>query len=293
LPRDTFVTLVTLVTFVNMLGRAEHPESNPVQSSFVTVQGRRLEYRRIAARRPATPTLTFLHEGLGSVSLWRDFPDALAQETGCGAVVYSRYGYGRSDVLEAPHQVDYMQREARDVLPELLDKLGVLDPLLVGHSDGASIALLFASTHPGMKGLVVEAPHVFVEDISVASIAAAKVTFETTDLPARLARHHTDPAKTFYGWNDIWLHPEFRAWNIEACLPEITCPLLAIQGIDDEYGTLRQLAAIESRVAGRVEVVKVSECRHSPHRDQPEATLAAMARFIRGVVPGAIQASAG
>jgi pimeloyl-ACP methyl ester carboxylesterase len=263
-----------------------------VQSSFVTVQGRRLEYRRIAARRPTTPTLVFLHEGLGSVSLWRDFPDRLAQATGCGAVVYSRYGYGRSDVLEAPFQVHYMHREAREVLPELLDKLGVLDPLLVGHSDGASIALLYASAHPGMKGLIVEAPHVFVEDISVASIAAAKVAFETTDLPARLGRHHADAAKTFYGWNDIWLHPDFRAWNIEARLPEIACPLLAIQGLDDEYGTLRQLAAIESRAGGRVEIVKLGECGHSPHRDQPEAALEAMARFIREVVPAAIQAPA-
>jgi pimeloyl-ACP methyl ester carboxylesterase len=267
-------------------------ESNPVQSSFVTVQGRRLEYRRIAATRPATPALVFLHEGLGSVSLWRDFPDRLAQATGCGTVVYSRYGYGRSDVLEAPHKVDYMHREAREVLPELLDKLGILDPLLVGHSDGASIALLYASTHPGMKGLVVEAPHVFVEDISVASIAASRVAFETTDLPTRLGRHHADAAKTFYGWNDIWLHPDFRAWNIEACLPGITCPLLAIQGLDDEYGTLRQLAAVESGAGGRVEVVKLGECRHSPHRDQPEATLEAMARFIREVVPGAIRAPA-
>jgi pimeloyl-ACP methyl ester carboxylesterase len=263
-----------------------------VQSSFVTVRGRRLEYRRIAASRPTTPTLVFLHEGLGSVSLWRDFPDRLAQSTGCGTVVYSRYGYGRSDVLEAPHKVDYMHREAREVLPELLDKLGVLDPLLIGHSDGASIALLYASTHPGMKGLIVEAPHVFVEDISVASITAAKATFETSDLPARLARHHADPAKTFYGWNDIWLNPEFRAWNIEPCLPRITCPLLAVQGVDDEYGTPRQLDAIESGVAGRVEIVKLAECAHSPHRDQPEATLAAMAGFIRRVVPAAIRASA-
>lgn len=264
---------------------------NRVQASFVTVQGRKLEYRRIAATRPNTPTLVFLHEGLGSVSQWRDFPGRVAQETGCGAVVYSRYGYGRSDVLESPHKVDYMHREAREVLPELLDKLGILDPLLVGHSDGASIALIYASTHPGMKGLILEAPHVFVEDVSVQSIAAAKRTFESSDLAVRLARHHTDPAKTFYGWNDIWLHPDFRAWNIEEFLPGILCPLLAIQGLDDEYGTMRQIEAIEREVKGTVTLVKLEACGHSPHRDQPEATLAAMVRFIRGVAPGAIQAT--
>ncbi len=261
-----------------------------MQSSFVTVQGRRLEYRRVAATRPVTPTLVFLHEGLGSVSLWRDFPDRVAQATGCAAVVYSRYGYGRSDVLEAPHRVDYMHREAREVLPELLDKLGILDPLLVGHSDGASIALMFASGHPGMKGLIVEAPHVFVEDGNLQSIAAAREAFESTDLPKRLARHHADAAKTFYGWNDVWRHPDFRAWNIEDCLPGITCPLLAIQGLDDEYGTLQQLVAIERQVHGRVTLVKLEACGHSPHRDQPEATLAAMCEFIREVVPGAIRA---
>jgi pimeloyl-ACP methyl ester carboxylesterase len=262
-----------------------------VQVSFVSVQGRRLEYGRVAGTRPGTPTLVFLHEGLGSVSLWRDFPAAVAQATGCGAVVYSRYGYGRSDVLEAPHEVDYMHREAREALPELLDELGIHDPLLVGHSDGASIALIYASNHPGMKGLIVEAPHVFVEDVSVQSIATAKQTYESSDLPARLARHHSDPAKTFRSWNDVWLHPDFRAWNIEEYLPGIACPLLAIQGLDDEYGTMQQLAAIERQVKGRVTLVELDACGHSPHRDQPEATLAAMVGFIREVVPGAIQAT--
>ena len=253
-----------------------------MQSSFVTVQGRRLEYRRIAATRPVTPTLVFLHEGLGSVSLWRDFPDRVAQATGCAAVVYSRYGYGRSDVLERPHRVDYMHREAREVLPELLDKLGILDPLLVGHSDGASIALIYAADHP-VKALIVEAPHVFVEDGNLQSIAAAREAFESTDLPKRLARHHADAMKTFYGWNDVWLHPDFKAWNIEDCLPRIACPLLAIQGLDDEYGTLQQLAAIERQVRVRVTLVKLEACGHSPHRDQPSRVLSAMTDFVRRV----------
>jgi len=264
-----------------------------VQSSFVTVQGHRLEYRRIAATRPNTPTLVFLHEGLGSVSLWRDFPARVAQATGCGAIVYSRYGYGRSDVRKAPFKIDFMHREARETLPELLDKLGILEPMLVGHSDGASIALIYAATHPGMKGLVVEAPHVFVEDISVQGIAAAKEMFESSDLPKRLARHHADPKQTFYGWNDVWLRPEFRAWNIEEFLPEIACPLLAIQGLDDEYGTMQQLATIERQVKGRVTLVKLADCGHSPHRDQPDATVAAMTGFIREVVPDTIQPLSG
>jgi len=260
-----------------------------MRPSFVTVQGRKLEYRRIASARPDTPTLVFLHEGLGSVSLWRDFPDRVAHATGCGAVVYSRYGYGRSDVLQGDRKVDYMHREARDALPELLDKLGISDPLLVGHSDGASIAIIYAGTHPGMKGLVLEAPHVFVEEISVTSIAEAKTAFETTEMPGKLARHHADPARTFYGWNDIWLHPDFLAWNIEEYLPLIVCPMLLIQGQDDEYGTLRQLEAVERQVRGRVERVTLDACGHSPHRDQPDAALDAMVRFIRSVAPGAIQ----
>jgi pimeloyl-ACP methyl ester carboxylesterase len=263
-----------------------------VQSSFVSVQGRKLEYRRIASERPDTPTLVFLHEGLGSVSLWRDFPDRVAQATGCGAVMYSRFGYGRSDVLKGARGVDYMHREARDALPELIDKLGIIDPLLVGHSDGASIAIIYAGTHPGMRGLLLEAPHVFVEEISVKSIAEAKVAFETTDMPKKLARHHADAAQTFYGWNDIWLHPDFRAWNIEEYLPQIACPTLVIQGREDEYGTMRQPEAIARQAKGRVELVTLDGCGHSPHRDQPEAALEAMARFIRGVAPGAIQAAA-
>ncbi len=254
-----------------------------MEPSYVTVQGRRLEYRRIASSRPMRPTLVFLHEGLGSVSMWRDFPDRVAAATGCGAVVYSRYGYGRSDLLERPHQVDYMHREALDFLPELVEKLGVDDPLLVGHSDGASIAIIYAGARHPCRALVLLAPHVFVEDISVASIAKAKIAFETTDLPRRLARHHTDAAKTFYGWNDIWLHPDFRAWNIEAFLPEIRAPILAIQGEDDEYGTMRQIEAIAAQAGGPVELVKLPACGHSPHRDQPAATLDAIVGFVRRV----------
>jgi pimeloyl-ACP methyl ester carboxylesterase len=245
---------------------------------LVEAGGHRLEVERIDGD-AGRPTLVFLHEGLGSVSMWREFPAWAAAATDCPAVVYSRYGYGRSDVLEAPFAVDYMHREALETLPQLLDKLGIERPLLVGHSDGASIALVYAGSRAGPSGLVVLAPHVFVEDISVKSIAEAKVAFETTDLPEKLARHHADVRKSFYGWNDIWLHSDFRRWNIEAFLPGIRCPVLAIQGAEDEYGTMAQVEAIARQVAGPCEIVRLDACGHSPHRDRPGETLAAVSRF--------------
>src|SRR5262245_43505209 len=173
-----------------------------------------------------------------------------------------------------------MHREALETLAELLSKLGLARPILVGHSDGASIAIIHAGSRDGVSGLTLLAPHVFVEDISVRSIAEAKTAFETTDMPQKLARHHADPRRTFYRWNDIWLHPDFRRLNIEAYLPAIRCPLLAIQGLDDEYGTMAQVEAIQRQVGGGCEVVKLAECGHSPHRDQPELTLAAIAGFV-------------
>lgn len=250
-------------------------------SSIVSVDGHRLEYQTLAGDAERTPTLVFLHEGLGSLSAWRDFPEQVADATGCPVLVYSRYGYGQSDVLEAPFRVDYMHREALESLPELLAKLGIEDPILIGHSDGASIALIYAGAGHRVRGLAVMAPHVFVEDISVASIAEAKIAFETTDLPEKLARHHRDARTTFYGWNDIWLHPDFRAWNIEAYLPRIECPVLAIQGEQDQYGTMAQVEAIARQVRGPREVVRIPNCGHRLHRDQPQASVAAVARFVR------------
>ena len=225
--------------------------------------------------------LVFLHEGLGSLSAWRDFPERVVRATGCAAVVYSRYGYGQSDVLQAPFAVDYMHREALDVLPGLLAGLEIADPILIGHSDGASIALIHAGARHPVRALIAMAPHVFVEDISVESIAASKVTFETTDLPERLARHHRDARRTFYGWNDIWLHPDFRSWNIETSLPPIACPVLVIQGEQDQYGTMAQVEAITRQVRGPCEVVKLADCGHSPHRDQPDKTIAAVTAFVQ------------
>lgn len=255
-------------------------------TAAIAVHGRTLEVRTIAGQDPdpALPALVFLHEGLGSVSLWRDFPDQVSAATGLRAVVYSRHGHGRSEALAATHGVDYMHREALEVLPALLATLGVTAPLLVGHSDGASIALIHAGAGHAAAGLVLMAPHVFVEDLSIASIARVRVTFETTEMAGKLARHHMDATGTFYRWNDIWLHPDFRGWNIEGGLGRIQCPVLVIQGEDDEYGTMAQPAAIAAGCAGDVQRVTLARCGHSPHRDQPEATLAAVSGFVRAVL---------
>ena len=250
------------------------------EHAFVDADGHRLEVRTIAGEAGRAP-LVFLHEGLGSVAMWRGFPARVAELTGCPTVVYSRYGYGASDVLAAPFGVDYMHREARETLPELLEKLGVERPILVGHSDGASIALIYAGSGHPVRALVAMAPHVFVEDVSVRSIEAAKVAFETTDLAERLSRYHADARRTFYGWNDVWLHPDFRRWNIESLLPAIRCPVLAIQGRDDEYGTMAQVDAIAAQVGGPCEVVRLDDCRHSPHREQHDRTLEAVVAFAR------------
>ncbi len=250
----------------------------------VDVCGRRLEYERIEVAATGRPTLVLLHEGLGSVAMWRDFPGRLAHATGCNAVVFSRYGYGRSDPLAGPRDVRYMHDEALSALPELLDTLGIDAPILVGHSDGGSIALIHAGSRLRPVGAVVTlAAHVFVEDLSIASIAAARTAYASADLRRLLARYHADVDSAFRGWNDIWLHPDFRAWNIEEYLPRIACPVLAIQGADDEYGTMEQMRCIGAQVRD-VEIVELADCRHSPHRDQPEAVLEAMTRFVDRVV---------
>ena len=253
------------------------------RARFVDVVGQRLECVRIRGAKGA-PTLVFLHEGLGSIALWKDFPARVSDATGCPVLVYSRAGYGRSSPAALPRTPDYMHVEALTVLPALLDRLGIADPVLVGHSDGASIGLLHAgSGERPVRALVALAPHVFVEDMSIASIAEARRQFETTDLREKLARRHADPDAAFRGWNDIWLEPAFRRWNIESCLAGVRCPLLLIQGRDDEYGSAAQLDAIERQVGSKVARLELADCRHSPHRDQPEATLAAIANFVATV----------
>jgi pimeloyl-ACP methyl ester carboxylesterase len=251
---------------------------------FLTAAGRRLDYRWLPPARADRPTLVVLHEGLGSIELWKDFPTQVAAATGCGTLVYSRYGYGQSDLLQEKRDVGYMHREALVSLPEVLASQVIDNPVLIGHSDGASIALIHAGARKWpVAGLVLMAPHVFVEDVTVASIAEAKVAYETTDLPKKLGRYHADVDRTFWGWNDIWLAPAFRAWNIEESLPAITAPTLLIQGADDEYGTTAQLDAIAGGVKGPCETLVLPACKHSPHRDQPEATLQAIARFAESL----------
>jgi len=247
---------------------------------FIDVCNRRIDYERIEIVPAGRPTLVFLHEGIGSIAMWRDFPGRVAHAAGCNAVVYSRYGYGNSEPLHEAREVRYMHDEALRALPELLDKLGLTRPILVGHSDGGSIALVHAggSGRP-VTGVVAMAPHVLVEDVSIASITAAKVAYETTDLRARLKRHHADVDSAFWGWNRIWLAPGFRSWNIEEYLPRIACPVLAIQGEDDEYGTMEQLRRIGAQVAD-AELVELADCRHSPHKDQPDAVVDAITRFV-------------
>jgi pimeloyl-ACP methyl ester carboxylesterase len=221
-----------------------------------------------------------LHEGLGSLSLWRDFPARLVARTGCAVLAYSRYGYGRSQTLRGKREPGYMHHEAEVVLPELLARLGVRHPILFGHSDGASIALLYAACHPDEpRALILEAPHVFVEELSVHSIARARSEYETTALRNRLARHHDDVDATFFGWNDIWLDPRFRSWNIEAAAARLRAPVLLVQGDADEYGTRAQLDAIIAR-APCCETLLVAHAGHSPHHDAPELVLERVATFV-------------
>jgi pimeloyl-ACP methyl ester carboxylesterase len=250
---------------------------------FLNAGGHRLDYERLPGR-PGAPTLVLLHEGLGSVEMWRDFPQKLAAATGAPLVVYSRYGYGRSEPIAAPHGPRYMHDEALLALPELRRALGLDDVILVGHSDGASIALIHAgSGRWKVRALVLEAPHVFVEEVSIASIEAARRAYETTDLKERLARYHADAESAFRGWNDAWLSPAFRDWNIEEYLAGVTCPVLAIQGAEDEYGTMAQIAAIERGVKGPFQKLVLRRCKHSPHRDQEATVLEAMAEFVERV----------
>ena len=249
---------------------------------FATLYGRCIEYAAI----PGGPrsTLVFLHEGLGSVGLWRDFPAKLAQRLGAPALVYSRFGYGRSDGLPGKRTPRFMHEEALDVLPGLLDQLGIERPLLIGHSDGASIALIHAaaSGRP-VRGLVCMAPHVFVEPVCVESIARIRETYRASDLKQRLAKYHARVDDAFLGWADIWLEPEFRDWSIEDTIGRIVQPMLLIQGRDDEYGTLAQLDRIEALAKSAISRLVLDRCGHSPHRDQEAAVIDAIEAFAVGL----------
>ena len=259
------------------------------QTVRIAPAGRSLDIETawVGARQSAAAPLVFLHEGLGSVAMWKDFPARLCERLGRRGLVYSRFGYGRSTPRPAGERfpVGFMEREAREVLPALLDTLGIERALLFGHSDGGSIALLAAAALPGrIDAVVAVAPHCFVEPISVESIAAARRAYLETDLRERLARYHDDVDSAFWGWNDVWLDPAFRDWNIEAELDAIRCPLLAVQGEGDEYGTLEQIHAIARRLP-KTRLLALANCGHSPHRDQPETLIDAVGAFLRECAP--------
>jgi len=251
------------------------------QSRDIVVDGKRLETLWIPGSHASAPAVVLLHEGLGSVAHWRDFPDRLAACTGCGVLVYSRYGYGNSDRLAEKRDPAYMHREAEVVLPELLAQTGITRPVLFGHSDGASIAIIFAGKYPeAPRALILESPHVFVEELSLESIARAKTAYQTTDLRRKLGRYHAHADEAFWGWNEIWLDARFRSWDIQEYLGLIQCPVLVIQGEDDEYGTARQWQAIQQQVP-QTEVLVLPECRHAPHRDRTEAVMTAVVAYLR------------
>ena len=258
---------------------------------FVEVDWRgrrvRIEHAWIGRDKAHAPLIVFLHEGLGSLAMWRDFPQQLCAATGCRGLVYSRPGYGRSTprAAEEAWEADFMHRQAHEVLPALFAALDIDTaadkPWLFGHSDGASIALLHAARFPNaVAGAIVLAPHILVEGLSVASIEQARTAYLETDLRQRIAKYHDDPDSAFWGWNRIWLDPTFRGWSIEAEIAAIRCPLLAVQGLDDEDGTLEQIRGIARRVP-QTTLLELPKCGHSPHRDQPLAVLAAAQRFIR------------
>lgn len=250
------------------------------------VCGHQLEYVDIPACRHDLPPLVFLHEGLGSVALWRDFPAQVANITGCRVVIYSRVGFGRSSPRPASYQPDFMHDEALNMLPELRAKLGIVQPVLLGHSTGASMALIHANMdHADVAGLIVMAPLTFVEEFNLDSIRRAKEIYRTTDMRQKLARYHDDVDGVFWGWNDIWLHPDFASWNIQGDLAGIGCPILAILGEEDEYSTPAQIDVIQRNAVNtaKFDCLTLADCGHSPQRDQPELTLQAISRFVAHV----------
>lgn len=251
----------------------------------LTAGGKTLDYACWGPPPDKAPTLVLLHEGLGSAGLWRDFPQRLNAATGLGVFAWSRAGYGFSDPADLPRPVDYMTREAVDVVPQVLDAIGIARGLLIGHSDGATIAAIHGGMvrDPRIAGLVLMAPHFLTEAMGLAEIARAGEAFRTSDLPQRMGKYHRDPDHTFSGWNGAWLNPEFRDWNVEHVLVRINVPVLAIQGREDQYGTLRQIDVIGEKCPAPVERLVLDNCRHAPFLDRAETVVEAVARFSRAV----------
>jgi pimeloyl-ACP methyl ester carboxylesterase len=255
----------------------------PSDTPRFEVLGQHLEYRWIGPKPDDAPTIVFLHEGLGCLAMWRDFPDRIASATGCGALVYSRLGHGASDPVPGPRPARFMHEEALDVLPAVIERFELEEVVLFGHSDGASIAVVYAGALLApVRALVLEAPHVFVEPICIESIARMAEAYGKTRLRERLSRYHGGNTDSmFRTWTDVWLTPEFRQWNIEEYLPAIESSVLVVQGEDDEYGTARQVEAVVTQVSGPAESLVLARCGHSPHSDQQDEVLEVAGRFIR------------
>lgn len=259
------------------------------QTDLITIQRNgvdiEIEYKWLNQAATDKPTIVFLHEGLGSISMWRDWPEQLCKELGCKGLVYSRYGYGQSTPRKENEErsIEYLHHEVLEDMPKIFKELGIdkEKPVLFGHSDGGSIALLYAALWPeNVAAIAIAAPHIYVEDITLDGIRDAKKIYETTDLSKRLGRHHIDPDSVFWSWNDTWLKPNFAKWNIEEEVKTIKCPILAIQGVDDEYGTLDQIFDIEKLNSNAV-AVKIDDCGHSPHKDQPQVVINTVAEFLQ------------
>jgi pimeloyl-ACP methyl ester carboxylesterase len=251
------------------------------EKGFLELDSMRLEYRMVGPRPNAAPTIVMLHEGLGCADLWGDFPDRLAAATGAGVFVYSRAGYGHSSPVALPRPLTFMQEEARQVLPRVLDAIGFRRGILFGHSDGASIAAIYAGSVEDhrVRGLVLIAPHFFTEDSGIAEIARARDAYRTTDLREKLARRHADVDNAFRGWSEAWLDPDFRRWDITDVLAYIRVPMLIVQGENDQYGSIRQIQRAQEECYCPVDVALIPGVRHAPHREAADALLRVAADF--------------
>ncbi|MFT4959202.1 MAG: pimeloyl-ACP methyl ester carboxylesterase [Paracoccaceae bacterium] len=254
--------------------------SNTPKSPLI-VDGATLEYACYGPAPDQAPTIVMLHEGLGCLALWRDFPERVAAATGMGVFVYSRQGYGQSDPVELPRSIDFMTHEATNVLPQILNQMGFQRGILFGHSDGATISAIYAGSLQDhrVRGLILMAPHFFTEPGGLAEIAKSTDAFETGGLREKMQKYHRDADGAFYGWNRVWLDPQFKAWNVAEAIDFLRIPTLAIQGRDDQYGTLAQIQEIDDRSYSPVDIEILDDCQHAPHLEQPEKTLAAITDF--------------
>ncbi len=255
-------------------------------AGFLLIESKKIEIQWHRNGKKGAPTLIFLHEGLGCAQMWKDFPYQLSQKTGCPALIFSRYGYGASDPCPLPWKINFMHKEGLQILPAVIKKTKIQNHIVIGHSDGGSIGIIYAGSPyaKGLRALITEAAHVFCEKLSIESITQAKINYEQNDLKQKLEKYHGKNTEiAFRGWNDVWLNPHFIRWNIEKYLPKIKVPMLALQGCNDQYGTLKQIDSIKRKVNHAITHI-IDNCRHSPHSEQPETVLNIMAQFIDDIV---------